>query len=131
VRLEQPIPNEAKRTVWPGGGRKWVGLSRRDASSPGGHSSSPYRATALQGVGDLQARYNSHCRLQACYSSGSLFFKNIIYYFIFTFIDICFYLSNLQLCPGEGVLCVGQEHLSGTLLGEAASEALPGDNATP
>ena len=61
----------------------------------------------------------------------SLFLKNIIYYFIFIFIHICFYLSNLQPCPGEGVLHVRQEHLSGALPGEAVSEALPGDNATP
>jgi len=83
------------------------------------------------GVGDLQARYNPHSRLQARNSSHSLFFNNIIYYFIFIFIHICFYLSNLQLCPAEGVLPVGQEHLSGALPEEAASEALLEDNATP
>ena len=57
----------------------------------------------------------------------------LLFYFYFYFYDIpiCFYLSNFQPCPGEGVLRVRQEHLSGAPLGEAASEALPGDKAKP
>jgi len=62
-----------------------------DASSPGGHSSTPYRATALPGVGDLQARYNSHSRLQARYSSRSLFSASFVFHEYYLLLYFYFY----------------------------------------
>ena len=99
--LEQPIAHGAKRTALSYPGVVENRLVQVDASTPKGHSSSPYRATVLPGVGDLQARYNSHSRLQARYSSPSLFSAFFVFqeYFLLLYSFFFFFFYSYLFLP--------------------------------
>jgi len=97
--LEQPIANGAKRTALSYPGVVENRLVQVDAFTPEGHSSSPYRATALAGVGDLQARYNWHSRLQARYSSPSLFSAFFVFQEYFLLLDLFYLFYSYLFLP--------------------------------
>jgi len=63
-------------------------------------------------------------------SSHSLFFNNIIDYFIFIFVFIFIWFCFSKLSPEERIQDIGQVHLLGELPGEAALQALLRDKVT-
>ena len=67
-----PLP--IRQSAWSLARGWWEGgLGSVGPSFHGGRNPSTYRAIALPGVGDLQARFNSHSRVQTRYRSRSLF----------------------------------------------------------